>query len=96
MSSIASDFLSIIASDAGAAFGVIAVWVVDAFIPGFDIVPIEFDIWAFAVALSDPRAITVINMFLEVIKGSLKPALSSLATAKRARDVHFAISFRVL
>ena len=56
------------ASDAGAAFGGIAVWVVDAFIPGFDIVPIEFDIWALAVALSEPRAITVSNMFFEVIK----------------------------
>ncbi len=84
---MASDFLSIIASDVAAAFGGIAVWLVVAFIAGFDIVPMEFAIWAFAEALIAPIEMTVSIMFFEVIERLPNPALFSFAIAKRARDV---------
>lgn len=91
MSSIASDFLSIIASAVGADLGgIAAVWLVVAFIPGFDIVPIEFAIYAFADALSAPTAMTVKMMFFGFIRSSLNPHYS-FATAKRARDVQLGI-----
>ena len=68
------------------AFGGIAAWLVGGFIAGFDILPMELDIWAFAEALIAPIAIAVRIMFFDVIRLSLIPASSSLAIAKRARD----------
>ena len=70
-------------------FGVIIEGLVVAFIPGFAIVPIELDLWAFAVALNAPIAMTVKIMFFEVMRYSLSPASLSIAVAKRARDVQF-------
>ena len=67
------------------AFGGIAAGLVDAFIPGFDMPPIELDICAFAEALRAPNAIAVRIICFEVIRGSLIPASCVLATAKRAR-----------
>ena len=71
--------MSIIASDVAADLGgIAAVWLVDAFIPGFDIVPIEFAICPFADALSAPIARTVKMMFFGFIRFSLNPHLSFL------------------